>query len=74
MPSTMKEALLSPGCTLEVITMALRIAISSGLELKLVMMAISQSLRAMVLHTMVFRMRSLLSGWQSLCRSSVVSE
>jgi hypothetical protein len=62
----MYDALLSPGCTLEVITIARRMAISSGRELKFVMIAISQSLPAIVLHTMVFRMRSLQSGVQSL--------
>lgn len=70
----MKEALLSPGCTLLVITMARRIAISSGLELKFVIIAISQSLPAIVLQTIVLRMRSLDSGWQSLIKSSVQSE
>ena len=61
-PSTINEALLSPGCTLLVITIALLMAISSGLELKLVMIAISQSFPAMVLHTMVFHILSLDSG------------
>lgn len=70
----MKEALLSPGCTRLVITMARLIAISSGLELKLVIIAISQSLPAIVLQTIVLRMRSFDSGWQSLIKSSVQSE
>ena len=73
-PSTINEALLSPGCTLLVITIALLMAISSGLELKLVMIAISQSFPAMVLHTMVFHILSFDSGEQSRCRSSQSSE
>lgn len=64
-PSTMNDALLSPGCTREVITIALLMAISSGRELKLVMIAISQSLPASVLQTMVLRILSLQSGVQS---------
>jgi hypothetical protein len=58
----MKDALLSPGWTLLVITIALRIAISSGRELKLVMIAISQSFPAIVLVTIVLRILSLHSG------------
>jgi hypothetical protein len=54
--------------------MARLIAISSGLELKLVIIAISQSLPAIVLQTIVLRMRSFDSGWQSLIKSSVQSE
>ena len=65
-PSTIKEALLSPGWTLEVITIALRIAISSGRELKFVIIAISQSFPASVLQTIVFRILSLQSGVHSL--------
>lgn len=61
-PSTIKEALLSPGCTLLVITMALLIAMSSGRELKLVIIAISQSFPAIVLQTMVFLILSFDSG------------
>ena len=61
-PSTITEALLSPGCTLLVITIARLIAISSGLELKFVIIAISQSFPAIVLHTMVFHILSLDSG------------
>jgi len=61
-PSTIKEAFDSPGWTLEVITIALLIAISSGLELKLVIIAISQSFPAIVLQTIVFLILSLLSG------------
>ena len=67
-PSTIKDAFDSPGCTLDVIT------ISSGLELKFVMIAISQSLPAIVLQTIVFLILSLLSGWQSLCNNSEQSE
>jgi len=70
----MKEALLSPGCTQLVMTIALLIAISSGLELKLVIIAISQSLPAIVLQTMVFLILSFDSGWQSLNSNSVQSE
>jgi hypothetical protein len=73
-PSTMKEALLSPGCTLLVMTIARLIAISSGRDPKLVMMAISQSLPAIVLQTIVFLIRSLLSGVHKFCSSSVQSE
>ena len=73
-PSTIKDAFDSPGCTLDVITIALLIAISSGLELKFVMIAISQSLPAIVLQTIVFLILSLLSGWQSLCNNSEQSE
>ena len=67
-PSTIKDAFDSPGCTLDVITIA------SGLELKFVMIAISQSLPAIVLQTIVFLILSLLSGWQSLCNNSEQSE
>ena len=62
----MKLALDSPGCTLAVITIALLTAMSSGLELKFVMMAISQSFNASVLQTMVFLILSFDSGVQSL--------
>ena len=74
MPSTMKDAPLSPGCILPVMIIALRTAISSGLELKLVMIAISQSFPAMVLQTIVFLILSLESGTQSLWSNSVQSE
>ena len=64
MPCMMKEALLSPGCTLEVIMIALRTAMSSALELKLVTMTISQSSPAKVLQSTVFLILSLDSGVQ----------
>lgn len=57
----MKDAFDSPGCTLDVITIALLIAISSGLEAKLVIMTISQSFPAIVLHSTVFLILSLVS-------------
>lgn len=66
MPSTIIDALLSPGWTREVIMIALRIAISSGLLAKLVIIAISQSFPAIVLHTIVFLILSLLSGVHNL--------
>lgn len=62
----MNEALLSPGWTRLVITIARLMAISSGRELKLVIIAISQSFYAIVLHTMVFLILSFDSGWHSL--------
>ena len=70
MPSTMIDALLSPGWTREVITIARRIAISSGRLAKFVIIAISQSLPAIVLQTIVFLILSLLSGVHSLYKSS----
>jgi hypothetical protein len=70
MPSTIIDALLSPGWTREVIIIALRIAISSGLLAKFVIMAISQSFPAIVLQTMVFLILSLLSGVHNFYRSS----
>jgi hypothetical protein len=70
MPSTIIDALLSPGCTREVIIIALRIAISSGLLAKFVIIAISQSFPAIVLQTIVFLILSLLSGVHNLYRSS----
>jgi hypothetical protein len=50
--------------------MALRTAISSGLEVKLVMITISQSFPAIVLHSMVFLILSLDSGVQIFPRYS----
>lgn len=57
----MKDAFDSPGWTLEVNTIALLIAISSGLEAKLVIITISQSFPAIVLHSTVFLILSLVS-------------
>lgn len=60
-PCMIKEALDSPGCTLEVKIMARLTAISSGRELKLVIITISQSLPAKVLHKIVFLILSFVS-------------
>jgi len=62
MPSTINEALLSPGWILDVMMIALLTAISSGRLEKFVIIAISQSLPAIVLQTIVFLILSLLSG------------
>jgi hypothetical protein len=69
-PCMMNEAFDSPGWTLDVNIMALRTAISSGLEVKLVMITISQSFPAIVLHSMVFLILSLDSGVQIFPRYS----
>lgn len=60
-PYIIKEAFDSPGCTLDDSTIALRTAISSGLDAKFVIITISQSLPAIVLHNTVFRILSLVS-------------
>ena len=60
-PYIMKEAFDSPGWTLDVSTIALLTAISSGLEAKFVIITISQSLPAIVLHNTVFLILSLVS-------------
>ncbi len=61
-PSTINDALDSPGWILLVITMALLIAISSGFELKFVIIAISHSFPAIVLQTIVLLIQSFVSG------------
>ncbi len=66
MPSTINEALLSPGWILDVMMIALLTAISSGRLEKFVIIAISQSLPAIVLQTIVFLILSLLSGVHNL--------
>jgi len=58
-PSTINELFDSPGCTLPVRMTAGRFAISSGSLWKLVIMTISQSLPAIVLQRLAFRIRSL---------------
>jgi hypothetical protein len=55
----MKEELDSPGCTLDVITTAFLNAMSSGLEEKFVIITISQSFPAIVLHNTVLLILSL---------------
>lgn len=66
----MNEAFDSPGWTLEVKIMALRTAISSGLDVKLVIITISQSFPAIVLQSMVFLILSFDSGVQIFPRYS----
>jgi hypothetical protein len=70
----MNEALLSPGWTREVMITALRMAMSSGLLKKLVMITISHSLPAKVLQSTVLRILSFASLRHSYCRSSQESE
>lgn len=70
----MKLALLSPGWTLPVMMIARLTAMSSGLELKLVIIAISQSFMANVLQTMVFLIRSFDSGVHRFASNSQQSE
>lgn len=65
-----KEAFDSPGWTREHNITALLYAISSGREVKLVIMTISQSFPAMVLHSIVFLILSLVSGVHIFARYS----
>jgi hypothetical protein len=58
-PYIIKLAFDSPGCTLDVKMTARRIAINSGLEVKFVMMTISQLFPAIVLVKIVLRILSL---------------
>lgn len=69
-PCIIKDALLSPGWTQDVNIMALRIAISSGLEVKFVIITISQSFPAKVLQRTVFLILSFDSGVQTLAKYS----
>lgn len=73
-PYIIKEAFDSPGWTLEVRIMAFRFAISSAREAKFVIIAISQSLPAIVLQIDVFLILSLVSGVQIFCKNSQQSE
>lgn len=69
-PCMIKEAFDSPGWTREHNITALLYAISSGREVKLVIMTISQSFPAMVLHSIVFLILSLVSGVHIFARYS----
>ena len=69
-PCIIKEAFDSPGCTREHNITALLYAISSGLDVKLVIITISQSFPAIVLHSIVFLILSLVSGVHILARYS----
>jgi len=60
-PYIIKEAFDSPGWTLEVKTIARLTAISSGRDVKFVIITISQSFPAIVLHKTVFLILSFVS-------------
>jgi len=66
--------LLSPGCTLDVSITAFLYAISSGFDEKLVIITISQSFPAMLLHNTVRLILSLFLITHKLWRCSQQSE